>query len=65
MQHTEVVRDKSTAENRSHNLLEKLTAAEAQKEDLCRRLAAEREDVEKPAPWLASPSSAPPTRSRG
>ena len=34
------------AENRSRNLLEKLTAAEAEKEDLGRRLAVEREDAE-------------------
>jgi chromosome segregation ATPase len=47
MQHTEAIRDKSAAENRSHNLLEKLTAAEAEKEDLSRRLAAKREDTEK------------------
>ena len=46
-QHTEVVRDKSAAENKSRNLLEKLSAAEAEKEDLGRRLAAEREDAEK------------------
>jgi chromosome segregation ATPase len=46
-QHTEAVRDKSVVENRSRNLLEKLTAAEAEKEDLSRRLAAEREDMEK------------------
>jgi hypothetical protein len=35
----EAVRDKSTVENRSRNLLEKLTAAEAENEDLSRRLA--------------------------
>jgi hypothetical protein len=34
-------------ENRSRNLLEKLTAAEAEKEDLSRRLAALRGDAEK------------------
>jgi hypothetical protein len=34
-------------ENRSRNLLEKLTAAEAEKEDLNRRLMVEREDAEK------------------
>ena len=38
-QHTEAVRDKSAAENKSHNLLEKLSVAEAEKEDLDRRLA--------------------------
>jgi hypothetical protein len=47
MQHTEAVRDKSAAKNRSRNLLEKLSVAEAEKEDLGRRLAAEREDAEK------------------
>jgi hypothetical protein len=47
MQHTEAIRDKSVAENRSHNLLEKLMAVEAEKEDLCRRLAEEREGAEK------------------
>ena len=41
-QHTEAVRDKSTTENKSRNLLEKLTAAEMEKEDLSRRLAKER-----------------------
>jgi 3-phenylpropionate/cinnamic acid dioxygenase small subunit len=46
-QHTEAVRDKSAAENRSHNLLEKLTVAEAEKEDLSRRLAEERKGTEK------------------
>jgi hypothetical protein len=34
----EAVRDKSMVENRSRNLLEKLTAAEAENEDLSRRL---------------------------
>jgi 3-phenylpropionate/cinnamic acid dioxygenase small subunit len=34
-QHTEAVRDKSAAENKSHNLLEKLSVAEAE-EDLSR-----------------------------
>jgi hypothetical protein len=43
MQHTEAVRDKSAMENKSCNLLEKLTAAEAEKEDLSHRLAEERE----------------------
>jgi chemotaxis methyl-accepting protein methylase len=33
-QHTEVMRDKSAAENKSRNLMEKLSAAEAIKEDL-------------------------------
>jgi phage shock protein A len=35
-QHTEVVQDKSTVENRSRNLKEKLEAVEAEKEDLVR-----------------------------
>jgi chromosome segregation ATPase len=35
-QHTEAVRDKSAAENKSRNLLEKISAAEAEKEDLDR-----------------------------
>ena len=34
MQHTEAVGDKSAVENKSRNLLEKLSAAEAKKEDL-------------------------------
>jgi hypothetical protein len=46
MQHTEVVRDKSAAENKSRNLLEKLSAAEAEKEDLSRQLATEKENAE-------------------
>jgi hypothetical protein len=35
-QHTKAVRDKSAAENKSRNLLEKLSVAEAEKEDLSR-----------------------------
>jgi hypothetical protein len=35
-QHTDVVRDKSAAENKSHRLAERLAAAEAEKEDLRR-----------------------------
>jgi hypothetical protein len=38
------VRDKSAAENKRRKLKEKLTAAEAEKEDLGRRLAVEKED---------------------
>jgi hypothetical protein len=38
-----VVRDKSAAENKSRNLLEK---AEAEKEDLSRQLATEKENAE-------------------
>jgi hypothetical protein len=40
-----VVRDKSGAENRSRNLLEKLSAAEAEKEDLSCRLVAKKENA--------------------
>jgi hypothetical protein len=47
IQHTEAIRDKSMAENRSRNLLEKLTVAEAEKEDLSRRHAEERDGTEK------------------
>jgi DNA repair exonuclease SbcCD ATPase subunit len=46
-QHTEVVRDKSAAENKSRRLMEKLSAAEAEKEDLSRRLAAEKKDADR------------------
>jgi hypothetical protein len=46
-QHTEAVRDKSAAENKSRNLMEKLSAAEAKKEDLGYRLAAEKEDADR------------------
>jgi predicted nucleic acid-binding Zn-ribbon protein len=47
MQHTEVVRDKSAAKNKSRNLLEKLSIVEKEREDLGRRLAEEKEDAEK------------------
>jgi hypothetical protein len=60
------------AENRSRNLLEKLTTTEDEKEDLSRSLATEREDAEKAraeaqaaAPRPVLPSSVPPTRSQG
>jgi chromosome segregation ATPase len=46
-QHTEAVRDKSAAENKSRKMKEKLTAAEAEKEDLSCQLAAEKEDANK------------------
>ena len=46
-QHTEAVRDKSTMENKSRNLLEKLAATETEKQDLSRWLAEEREGAEK------------------
>jgi hypothetical protein len=41
------VRDKSASENKSHKLLEKLSAAEAKKEDLGCWLAAKKEDAKK------------------
>jgi hypothetical protein len=41
------VRDRSAAENRSRNLLEKLSAAEAEKEDLGHRLAVEKENADR------------------
>jgi hypothetical protein len=47
MQHTEAVWDKSAAENKRRNLMEKLLAAKAEKEDLGRRLAVEKEDADK------------------
>jgi hypothetical protein len=45
MQHTEAIKDKSMAENKSQNLFEKVTALEKEKEDLGRWLADEREDA--------------------
>jgi chromosome segregation ATPase len=41
------VRDKSAVENKSRNLMEKLSAAEAEKEHLGRRLAAKKDDADK------------------
>jgi hypothetical protein len=46
-QHTEAVMNKSAAENKSRNLLVKLTAADTEKEDLSHRLVEEREGTEK------------------
>jgi hypothetical protein len=46
-QHTEAVRNKSVVENKSRNLMEKLSAAEAEKEDLGHRLAAENDDADR------------------
>jgi 3-phenylpropionate/cinnamic acid dioxygenase small subunit len=46
-QHTEAVRDKLGAKNKSRDLLEKLSVAEKEREDLKRRLAEERDDAEK------------------
>jgi uncharacterized protein (UPF0335 family) len=45
-QHTEAIRGKSVAENKSQNLLEKVTTLEKEKEDLGCRLADEMEDAE-------------------
>jgi hypothetical protein len=45
-QHTEAVRDKSAAENKSRRLMEKLAAAEAKK-DLSHRLVEEKKDVDR------------------
>jgi chromosome segregation ATPase len=47
MQHAEAVRDRSAAENKSRRLMEKLSAAEAEKEDLGHRLAAEKKDTDR------------------
>jgi hypothetical protein len=44
---TEAVWDKLAAENKSRNLMDKLSAAEAEKEELGHRLAAEKEDADK------------------
>jgi hypothetical protein len=46
-QHTDAVRNKSPTENKSRRLAERLAAAEAEKEDLRRRLAEERRDANK------------------
>jgi hypothetical protein len=46
-QHVDAVRDKSPAENKSHRLAERLATAEAEKEDIRRRLAEERSDANK------------------
>jgi hypothetical protein len=46
-QHTVAVWDKSATENKSRKLMEKLSAAEDEKEDLGRRLAVEKEDADK------------------
>jgi hypothetical protein len=43
--HVDAVRDKSAAKNKSRRLAERLAAAEAEKEDLRRRLAEERRDA--------------------
>jgi hypothetical protein len=43
--HTDAVRNKSAAENKSRRLTERLAAAEAEKEDLRRQLAEERKDA--------------------
>jgi peptidoglycan hydrolase CwlO-like protein len=43
MQHTKVVRDKSVAENKSQNLLNKVTSLEKENEDLGRQLNNEKD----------------------
>jgi hypothetical protein len=45
-QHTEEIRDKSVAENKSRNLVDKVTTLEKEKEDLGHRLNDKKEDVE-------------------
>jgi hypothetical protein len=44
---TEAMRDKSVVERKSRNLMDKLSAAEAEEEELGRWLAAEKEDADK------------------
>jgi chromosome segregation ATPase len=46
-QHTDVVREKSAAENKSRRLTERLAAVEAEKGELRRQLAEERRDANK------------------
>jgi hypothetical protein len=46
-QHTKAVRDKSAVENKSRNLLEKLSAVEKEREDLICRLAEEKEGTKR------------------
>jgi hypothetical protein len=46
-QHTDAVREKSAAENKSRRLTERLAAAEAKKGDLWRQLVEERRDANK------------------
>ena len=46
-QHTDAVREKSAAENKSRRLTERLAAAEAEKGDLRRQLVEERRDANK------------------
>jgi thioesterase domain-containing protein len=45
VQHTDAIRDKSAAENKSRRLMERLAATEAEKEEPRRELAAERKDA--------------------
>jgi hypothetical protein len=63
-QHTEAVRDKSVDENKSRNLLEKLSVAEKEREDLGRRLAEEGRTLKKPMrrPRTPTPKPRPPTQ---
>jgi chromosome segregation ATPase len=46
-QHTEAARDKSAAENKSRRLMEKLSVAKAEREDLSRLLAAKKKDADR------------------
>jgi chromosome segregation ATPase len=41
------MRDKSAAKSKSHNLMDKLSATKAEKEELGCRLATEKEDADK------------------
>jgi hypothetical protein len=56
-QHTEAIRDKSAAKNKSWNLLDKVTVLEKEKEDLSRRLNDEKEDAENTRVETSLPSS--------
>jgi hypothetical protein len=49
-QHTDAVREKSAAENKSRKLAERLAAAEAERVDLRRQLVEERRDTDKAMP---------------
>jgi hypothetical protein len=49
MQFTKAMRDKSAAESKSHNLMDKLSAAEAEKEEFGRRLPRRRKTLIRPA----------------
>jgi hypothetical protein len=61
MQHTEAVRDKLVVENKSRNLLEKLTALEKERRTSAADLLMRRRMRKKPARRLRLPASALPT----